>query len=73
MKFCISKVKTAHAARAAAGTGHWGNSGAAATGKCWNSRSGDKEIVSEACVSSECFGVGRTEGKPPNLGRVTDN
>lgn len=73
MKFYIPKVKTAHTAGAAAGTGHWGTSGAAATGKCWNSRFGVKEILSEACVSSDCFGVGKTEGKTPNFGRITDN
>lgn len=42
MKFYIYKVKTTQAAGAAAGTGHWKNSGAAATEKCWNSRFGDK-------------------------------
>lgn len=31
------QIKTAHAARAAAGTGDWEGFGAAATGKCWNS------------------------------------
>lgn len=31
------QIKTAQAARAAAGTGDWEGFGAAATGKCWNS------------------------------------
>lgn len=73
MKFYISKVKTAHTAELQLAQGTGGILEQLPLENVGIPGLEVKELVSEAWVSSECFGISRTEGKSPNSGRVTDN